>query len=66
MAETRSNISLEQALTIMAYIVVRHGDQYSPLLERIEAELTTQRHRQSKTDRARQILADSKRVAIHA
>lgn len=48
---------LEQCLAIVAYCVVRHGDGYVPLLERLEQELATERARSGHRARAASILA---------
>lgn len=47
---------LEGALALIAYIVLRHGDAYAPLLFRLEREMEDVRRRQSHQERARQIL----------
>lgn len=48
---------LEKAVHAMAYIVLRHGEKYGPLLERLADELELRRTTPTATDRARQILA---------
>lgn len=48
---------LEHSLALAAYVVVRHGEAYVPILERLERELEEARQRVSHTDRARRILA---------
>jgi len=50
---------LEKRLAVMAYIVLRHGDVYAPLMERIEQEIEETRKRGSARDRAQQILRGS-------
>lgn len=50
---------LEKQLAVMAYIVLRHGDVYAPLMERIEAEIEEARKKGSARERARQILKGS-------
>ncbi|GGA55384.1 hypothetical protein GCM10011499_26950 [Pelagibacterium lentulum] len=50
-------------MRILAYIVVRHGDVYGPLLDAIERELAEARQRVSHRDRAKQILAAMTREA---
>lgn len=50
---------LEQRLAVMAYIVLRHGDVYAPLMERIEEEIEEVRKKGSVRDRAQQILKGS-------
>ena len=51
-------VELERALHVVAYIVVRHGDAYAPLLDRLEAEIEAERRKGNHRDRARRILAD--------
>jgi hypothetical protein len=46
---------IERALVLAAYIVVRHGPVYAPLLERLEKELEAAR-RNDPTERAKRIL----------
>jgi hypothetical protein len=48
---------IERALMLAAYVVVRHGPVYAPLLERLEKELQTAR-RNDPTERAKRILKD--------
>lgn len=50
---------LEHRLAVMAYIVLRHGDVYAPLMEWIEQEIDTIRAKRSVRDRAQQILKNS-------
>lgn len=47
---------LEQVMAIAAYVVLRHGDAYVPLLDRLEQELVEIRRKTSNRDRARRIL----------
>jgi hypothetical protein len=47
---------LEQAVVKMAYIVLRHGEVYAPLFDRLEAELDLVRRKRSPTERARRAL----------
>ena len=47
---------LEQAVVKMAYIVLRHGEVYAPLFDRLEAELEASRRPQTPTERARRAL----------
>lgn len=47
---------LEEALTLAAYIVVRHGDAYAPAMERLEREVEDAKRRAPTADRARRIL----------
>jgi hypothetical protein len=49
-------MTLDQSLAVVAYIVLRHGDAYAPLLDRLEREAETQRRKASYRDRAQQIL----------
>ena len=46
---------IERALVVLARIVLRHGPQYAPLLERLEKELEAAR-RNDPAERARRIL----------
>lgn len=48
---------LEQALAMVAYIVLRHGDAYSPLLDRLEREVNEAKRASSYRARAHAILA---------
>jgi hypothetical protein len=48
---------IERGLQVMAYLVVRHGETYVPLLDRLEQELEAEKHRQAPRDRAAKILA---------
>ena len=48
---------LASAIQHMAYVVVRYGEVYAPLLDRLEHELGELQRRQSPTDRARRLLA---------
>lgn len=50
---------LEKKLAAMAYIVVRHGEVYAPLMERLEQEIEERRKKGSVRDRAREILRAS-------
>ena len=47
---------IEEALTVAAYLVLRHGEAYAPVMERLERELDQVRRRAPSTDRARRIL----------
>lgn len=48
--------TLEQALVTAAYLVLRHGPAYTPLLERLEAEVEQARKLDSARERAQRIL----------
>lgn len=54
--EKPSLAELEQALTGMAYIVLRHGEAYVPLMERLEREVEEAKRHAPSTTRARMIL----------
>lgn len=54
---------LERALAIVAYVVVRHGDAYGPLLDRVEQELNEVRRKAAHRDRAQRILSTMMREA---
>jgi hypothetical protein len=60
---------LERALTLAAYIVLRHGLIYAPYVDRLEQELEAAR-RDDPTERARRILhaytVDGGRKAIRS
>lgn len=47
---------LRAALVVAAYIVMRHGDLYAPILERLEREYEEIAARERPLDRARRIL----------
>jgi hypothetical protein len=55
-------MTIERALTLAAYIVLRHGDAYAPIMDRLERELVDERLRASTRDRAARILAMVKEV----
>lgn len=57
---------LEKAVTALAYIVMRHGEQYGPLLEWLADELEARQRAPTARDRAQQILNRSMRQASHA
>ncbi len=57
---------LEWALKAAAYVVLRHGDAYVPMMERLEQELEAARREPSGSDRARRILATLGRPALVA
>lgn len=48
---------IEEIVAQMAWLVLRHGDVYAPLLERLEHELQAARTREPPADRARRLLA---------
>lgn len=54
---TRLPERIEGALLVAAYVVVRHGPQYAPIVERLERELETAR-REDPVARAQRILDD--------
>lgn len=49
---------LERFLAVAAYLVVRHGESYTPTFERLEQELEEMRRRLGNQDRARRVLAE--------
>lgn len=57
---------IERALPVMAYIVLRHGEQYGPLLEWMEEELENARKGDTYRHRAERILAGLTREAHYA
>lgn len=58
---TPTIVQLERALAIVAYVVVRHGDVYGPLLDRLEDELKTLKQKASHRSRAHEILGTLQR-----
>ena len=48
---------IEAGMKFAAYVVVRYGDVYAPLFERLERDLEDLRRRRSPADRARMLLA---------
>ncbi len=50
------NSELERGLAVAAYLVVRHGDAYVPVLERLEREVEAERNRVDHRARASRIL----------
>jgi len=48
---------IEAGVRFMAYVVVRRGEAYAPIFERLEAELAEIRRRRSPADRARMLLS---------
>lgn len=57
---------LERAVHALAYIVMRHGEQYGPLLEWLADELEARQRAPSARERAQQILTRTLRQAHHA
>lgn len=57
---------IENALRVVAYGVVRHGDAYVPLLERLERELEAAHKAVSHRDRAAAILSSLTREVRNA
>ena len=47
---------LEQALAVCAYVVLRHGDAYAPLIDRLEGELEEAKKAETTRHRAERIL----------
>lgn len=56
---------LERALAFVAALIVRDGDQYAPVLDRLERELEAAR-RNSATARAKRILEEFREKAATA
>lgn len=48
---------IEAGVRFMAYVVIRHGEDYAPIFERLETELAEIRQLRSPADRARLLLA---------
>lgn len=58
---------LEKAVHALAYIVVRHGEKYGPLLDMLDDELEVMKRAPSALDRAQRILNRSMREGtLHA
>ena len=57
---------MERALLLAAYIVVRHGDKYAPLMERLEEEVEAARRQATKRERAQMILKSMTKEVRHA
>jgi hypothetical protein len=55
---------LEQALTAAAHIVLRYGDVYAPIMERLEREVEEARRRAESLERARRYAGTSYPHAI--
>lgn len=64
--ETISIDRLERAVHALAYIVMRHGEQYGPLLEWLADELEERKKAPTARERAQQILSQMTRQAHHA
>jgi len=47
---------LERALVTAAYIVLRHGPAYAPILERLENEVAEFKRREDPIERARRLI----------
>jgi hypothetical protein len=47
---------LEHLLAVAAYVVLRHGDAYTPLMDRLDAEVAQARKKATDRDRAERIL----------
>lgn len=47
---------IDRALVTMAYIVVKHGPTYAPILDRLEREAEEMRRQEAPVDRARRLL----------
>lgn len=59
---TAARISeLERALRVVAYVVVRHGEVYGPILERLQHEIEAARSQPDHREMARRILAGTLR-----
>lgn len=57
---------LERALMVAAYVVMRHGEAYLPLLNRLESEVERERSAENYRDRASGILKRFTREVTHA
>jgi len=55
---------LEHMLAVAAYIVVRHGEAYVPVLDRLEREVEQERHKVSNRERAQRILANAMKRGV--
>jgi hypothetical protein len=47
---------MQRALVTMAYIVIRHGPAYAPILDRLERELVERQSSESPLARAQRLL----------
>jgi hypothetical protein len=56
---------LEKAVHALAFIVLRHGEQYAELMEWVDEELEQRRRVPSARDRAQRILRDSLQEVRH-
>lgn len=56
-APAKELLGLDQALAVVAYVVLRHGDVYAPLLDRLEHEIEQERSKVSTRERAQRILS---------
>lgn len=67
-ATTRpSSADMERYLALAAYLVIRHGEQYTPVFERMEREVADLKNGQTSVDRARAVLFDlTRREVTHA
>jgi hypothetical protein len=63
---TAAPVTIERALAVVAYIVVRHGDAYVPLLDRLEQEWEREQQRGATKTRAQAILAKLTREVRNA
>ncbi|MGV8956084.1 MAG: hypothetical protein ACOH2M_33640 [Cypionkella sp.] len=57
---------LEKAVHALAFIVLRHGEQYAELMEWVDEELTLRRQLPSARDRAQRILRERIKDVSHA
>jgi len=53
---------IDETLTALAYIVLKHGEKYAPLMERMVLEREKVQCQVSASDRARQILAAAQQI----
>lgn len=65
-ADTVTVERLERAVHALAYIVLRHGEKYGPLLEMLDDELTAMTRAPSSRDLAQRILNRSMRESAYA
>lgn len=55
---------MEKFLAVAAYLVVRHGEAYTPTFERLEKEVEAARHRVDQRTRAQRVLSDLMRREV--
>jgi len=54
---------LEQTVAVLAYIVLRHGEVYAPLFDKMEQALLRRRQQENATTRANRYLEN---ICVHS